>query len=63
MNKLSQDVLVRRHNTSRSLWVAAKELHSILVVGRGDAQSVNQLGVSFSDSRKLTRKRMVCCLL
>ena len=63
MNKLSQDVLVRRHNMSRSLWVAAKELHGILVVGRGDAQSVNQLGVLFSDSRKLTRKRMVCCLL
>ena len=42
VNGLSQCVLVRRRNMSRCLWVAAKELHSVLVVRRGDAQSVNQ---------------------
>ena len=42
VNRLSQCVLVRRRNMSRCLWVAAKELHSVLVVRRGDAQSVNQ---------------------
>lgn len=63
MNRLSRCVLVRRHNMSRNLWVAAKGLRGVLVVRRGDAQSVNQLRVSFNDSRKLTRKRMLCFLL
>ena len=63
VNRLSQCVLVRRRNMSRCLWVAAKELHSVLVVRRGDAQSVNQWGVSVGDSQKLTRRRMLCFLL